>query len=107
MVAEEIARLTAAWREATTDEDGRVVREVLRDKAAEIDPFDTVQLANVIRTCRQSSSLSDAGRKLFAVSRAQRTSRNDADRLRKYLAKFGLDWSDVQRSVGGNSLGQL
>ena len=51
-----------------------------------------VQLAAVIRTCRGSASLSAAGRALFAVSRARRASQNDADRLRKYLARFGLDW---------------
>jgi hypothetical protein len=47
------------------------------------------------RVCRASRSLSDAGRTLFAASRAQRTSVNDADRLRKYLARFGLDWERV------------
>ncbi|TDB27521.1 hypothetical protein ATCM_07525 [Stenotrophomonas sp. ATCM1_4] len=42
-----------------------------------------------------------AGRELFAVSRTQRASTNDADRLRKYLAKFGLDWEQVrERTVG-------
>jgi transcriptional regulatory protein RtcR len=45
--------------------------------------------------CRTSSSLSAAGRTLFAASRAQKTSANDADRLRKYLARFGLDWQAV------------
>ena len=33
---------------------------------------------------------------LFAASRRQRTSTNDADRLRKYLARFGLDWERVR-----------
>ncbi|WP_227513894.1 hypothetical protein [Tritonibacter mobilis] len=46
----------------------------------------------MIRTCRQSASLSEAGRNLFAQSRNRRKSTNDADRLRKYLAKFGIDW---------------
>jgi transcriptional regulatory protein RtcR len=42
--------------------------------------------------CQASRSLSDAGRRLFAVSRAKKSAPNDADRLRKYLARFGLDW---------------
>jgi transcriptional regulatory protein RtcR len=42
--------------------------------------------------------LSEAGRELFAVSRASKTSVNDADRLRKYLAKFGVTWEAI-RSV--------
>ena len=40
-------------------------------------------------------SLSDAGRKMFTVSQSKRRSRNDADRLRKYLARFGLSWDAV------------
>jgi len=41
-------------------------------------------------------------RELFAVSRTQRASTNDADRLRKYLARFGLDWEQVRAvSRGG------
>jgi transcriptional regulatory protein RtcR len=51
-----------------------------------------VQLAEAIRVCRASRSLSEAGRSLFAASRTRRSSANDADRLRKYLARFGLDW---------------
>ncbi len=101
MVADEIATLSAAWRDTTSDDDKRVVLEALGEKAGEIDPFDEVQLAAVIRTCRQSSSLSEAGRKLFAVSRAQKTSRNDADRLRKYLGKFGLAWNDLHQPQEG------
>jgi transcriptional regulatory protein RtcR len=64
----------------------------------EIDLFDKAQLREVVRVCRQSSSLSEAGRKLFAVSRQQKTSPNDADRLRKYLARFGLTWAEVSRN---------
>ena len=64
----------------------------------EIDPFDRVQLAETIRVCRASRSLSDAGRTLFAAARARRTSANDADRLRKYLARFGLEWNALVAS---------
>jgi transcriptional regulatory protein RtcR len=34
---------------------------------------------------------------LFNVSRQQRSVINDADRLRKYLMKFGLEWDAVVR----------
>jgi transcriptional regulatory protein RtcR len=33
---------------------------------------------------------------LFDRSRARKQSVNDADRLRKYLARFGLDWQAVR-----------
>jgi len=62
------------------------------------DIFDRAQLATVIQVCRPSLSLSEAGRKLFAASRRKKASSNDADRLRKYLARFGLDW-DIIHSV--------
>jgi transcriptional regulatory protein RtcR len=54
-----------------------------------------VQLAEVIRISRESKSMSDAGRTLFASSRQRRKSANDADRLKKYLARFGLSWAEV------------
>jgi transcriptional regulatory protein RtcR len=34
----------------------------------------------------------EAGKKLFAVSRKQRNTTNDSDRLGKYLEKFGLSF---------------
>lgn len=43
---------------------------------------------------------SAAGRELFAESRKRRKSVNDEDRLRKYLARFDLDWCDSGRRVG-------
>lgn len=60
-----------------------------------LDPFDRVQLAHVVATAQASRSLSEAGRTLFAASRARRASANDADRLRKYLARFELSWQAI------------
>ena len=95
MVEEEIGSLRRTWRRATADADGQLLADVLGEKADEIDPFDRVQLAEVIRTCRHSASLSEAGRRLFAVSRSARSTTNDADRLRKYLQRFGLTWAEL------------
>jgi transcriptional regulatory protein RtcR len=93
-VEAEIARLRRAWSQ--TDESGDQLEAILSaDQLAALDPFDRVQLAYVVATCRQSRSLSDAGRALFVASRARRTSANDADRLRKYLARFDLSWGQV------------
>lgn len=100
-VDDEIARLEASWQGAsaptvTADR----LREVLgSEAAAQIDLFDRAQLEVVLAVCAASSSLSEAGRTLFANSRAKRASTNDADRLRKYLARFGLDF---QRARGGD-----
>ena len=39
--------------------------------------------------------LADAGRALFGASRSRRRTINDSDRLRKYLARFGLEWAGL------------
>jgi len=76
---------------------GAALEEFLSDEQiADIDPFDRPQLAYVIQVCRESKSISDAGRQLYAVSRTKRKSTNDGDRLRKYLAKFDLTFDGVQ-----------
>ena len=103
IVREEWKRLCEGWgvmgavSEGTQeDADSELVREALGDGIEDIDLFDVPQLACVIRECRRSRSLSEAGRRLFAVSRRHKSSGNDADRLRKYLARFGLDWNVVR-----------
>lgn len=62
----------------------------------QLDYFDQMQLQTVFRVCQQCRTLSDAGKRLFNISREQRTTVNDADRLRKYLQKFGLSWKLVK-----------
>lgn len=92
MVEEEVRILNRTWHHAASDPDMQLLTAHLGEAVQSIDQFDRVQLAAVIRVCQQSDSLSAAGRKLFAASRAAKTSKNDADRLRKYLDKFDLDW---------------
>ena len=76
-----------------------VPEEVLsREMLEGLDLFDRVQLREVVRICRETRSLSEAGRRLFAASRARKAAPNDADRLRKYLARFGLEWGSVRRA---------
>lgn len=65
------------------------------DRWARLDSFDQAQLAHVVAVCRRSRTLSEAGRKLFARSREGKARPNDADRLRKYLARFGLEFGEV------------
>lgn len=98
MVEDEISTLTRQWAGLGRDADADLIAGTLgAEELIGLDLFDRVQLAEVIRVCRSSSSLSAAGRRLFAASRAARASRNDADRLRKYLDRFGLTWA----SIGG------
>lgn len=63
-----------------------------------MDEFDRIQLVGVLKICQTSKSMAEAGRRLFAASRQQRSSSNDSDRVKKYLARFGLSWDKVQAS---------
>jgi transcriptional regulatory protein RtcR len=107
-VREEIDRLKDSW--APTSEAhpptpapapaGDLVSLLLGAEASALDRFDRVQLEDVLRVCRSTSSLSAAGRILFASSREKKASSNDADRLRKYLARFGLSWQQIASPTG-------
>jgi transcriptional regulatory protein RtcR len=94
VLAGELERLRIAWagpKEAAGGE--TILASLLSPSALEkLDLFDRSQLAYVVGICRESATLSEAGRKLFGVTRAKRKVQNDSDRLRKYLARFGLDW---------------
>lgn len=92
VVEDEINRLRYNWQESRPS----VLTQLLGAEAENIDLFDRLQLEHVIAICRQAKSLSAAGRQLFDVSRQGKASVNDADRLRKYLARFGLTWEAVQ-----------
>jgi transcriptional regulatory protein RtcR len=93
-VSAEISRLKRQWRgHAGTALAAAGADDLLaRLELPPLDRFDQVQLAEVVRVCRASRSVSDAARALFAESLKARTSRNDADRLRKYLARFKLSF---------------
>ncbi len=86
---------TSLWRRGGAAPADGIAEALGAEAAAALDPFDRVQLAEVLRVCQASRSLSDAGRALFAASRARKSSVNDADRLRKYLARFGLSWKAI------------
>ena len=98
MVEQEIRVLNSQWRNVAQNPDRRLLIDYLEGSIDKIDPFDIPQLANVIRVCTQSPSLSAAGRTLYSASRAEKKSKNDADRLRKYLERFGLTWGELASS---------
>lgn len=92
IVEDEIARLRRKWTRTELFEANDILHEILdANKITQLDLFDRVQLAEVLRVCRRSRTISEAGRILFAVSRQERKTTNDSDRLKKYLARFGLD----------------
>jgi transcriptional regulatory protein RtcR len=101
-VDDEIERLRAHWRserqaaKEVHESDGILDRLLDDAHLSALDRFDRIQLEEVVRVCRTARSLSEAGRVLFAASRTARATTNDADRLRKYLARFGLTLQAIQ-----------
>jgi transcriptional regulatory protein RtcR len=99
LVAAEIMRLRWQWEgDGPQSGDAPIaLHAVLGDQADALDYFDQLQLQAVITVCRKHSAISDAGRELFNITRTQRSTINDADRLRKYLMKFDLTWDAVNK----------
>jgi len=95
-VREEIKRLQDSWQVSTQQRPASPLPTIIGEENwARLDLFDQLQLEQVMQVCRASTTISEAGRKLFDKSRLKKTVANDADRLRKYLAKFGLDWQQL------------
>ena len=95
---EEIQRLRENWHRpgAVAQTESADLDTILStDVLAGLDPFDRVQLSYVAAVCQRSKTLSDAGREIFAISRSKRSVTNDADRLKKYLAKFDLKFESL------------
>lgn len=93
-VEQEIGRLHRSWERPEGGPE-TLASVLSSDQVGELDPFDRVQLNYVVEVCRESRTLSAAGRVLFAASRKKKENPNDSDRLRKYLAKFGLSFQAV------------
>jgi transcriptional regulatory protein RtcR len=104
LVQAEMARLRWQWApmadeaESGDSAPAQDAQALLGDDAwRALDLFDRIQLEGVLAVCRRARTLSDAGRTLYQASREQRSVVNDADRLRKYLMRFGLSWEQVAR----------
>lgn len=98
-VDKEIQRLQQDWNSGNTDEndnDEEVLQNTLDQEQYEnIDLFEKKQLAHVIRICKESKSMADAGRRLFDKSRLQKSASNDSQRLKTYLKKYSLVFKEL------------
>ena len=94
VVKNEIGRLRK--NQKNSSQDALLSRLLGDDHQEKFDEFDLCQLARVVEVCRNSKSRAEAGKKLFAVSRKQRNTTNDSDRLGKYLEKFGLTFQQCK-----------
>ncbi|MCZ7450254.1 RNA repair transcriptional activator RtcR [Agrobacterium rhizogenes] len=101
VVDDEVLRLKASWGGASQHavSDSKLIDLLGVGAVARLDLFDIAQLSAVLEICRLHNTASAAGRVLFASSRLNKRSSNDADRVTKYLARFGLKFADVRRST--------
>ncbi len=90
----------SAGRRSLSEASDHVAKLLGPERAAILDRFDRTQLEDVLSVCARSRSLAEAGRELFASSRGARTTTNDSDRLRKYLARFDLDAAAIRERLG-------
>jgi transcriptional regulatory protein RtcR len=98
VVNDELARLQDSVAGVSGPAANSLVTQILgSERTARLDRFDRVQLQDVLSVCQTARSLSAAGRELFAASRAEKSSSNDADRLRKYLGRFDLDFAELKQ----------
>lgn len=98
IVEGEIARLQQAWngfQNHLNVQQDALAGLLSHEQINELDLFDRLQLSEVIKVCRSSRSLAEAGRVLFNASREKKTSSNDSHRVKQYLQKFGLNFSQL------------
>jgi len=97
MVDQEINRLRSSWaRLSTSNDHGLLTEYVGQAQLGKMNLCDQLQLVAILQICLESRTLSEAGRKLFNISRTQRKDNrngkgNDSDRLSKYLKRYGID----------------
>ncbi len=98
----ECDHLRSTWAVAPADQD--VSHRALCAKVApqlegSLDEFDRAQLETVLQVLAETDSMAEAGRRLFAVSRAEKDNPNDSDRVRKFLARWNLDYKTLKRQL--------
>jgi transcriptional regulatory protein RtcR len=98
VVEGEIDRLNRLWSMGTKNSPDRGLFGLIsKAEINNIDEFDRLQLEQILQICFDSKSLSEAGRRLFAISRQRKRVANDADRLKKFLERFNISAKNIWR----------
>jgi transcriptional regulatory protein RtcR len=93
----ESEQLLAAWGQSGSQVFSRNPRidAILAER--QLDRFERVQLVDVLQVVAETDSMAEAGRVLYAESRAAKANPNDSDRVRKFLARFDMDYAQTKR----------
>ncbi|TQV74955.1 sigma 54-dependent transcriptional regulator [Aliikangiella marina] len=100
LVDDEIERLEIAWNGIGDGRNSpqRLAEKLLGEQAREFDLYEYYQLLGLYEVCSKSSSMAEAGRKLFNVSRTNKKSNNDSHRLKQLLNKFNLSFTALNEA---------
>lgn len=97
VVEREILELQKSWRGPSLIQEKKLAEKLLTENQLEgIDDFEMIQLESVLAVCRKCRTKAEASRHLFPKSLAIKKSKNDSDRLSKYLLKYEIEWSQIQ-----------
>lgn len=102
VVDNEIANLKKKWTDISSKHFPFLEKVIGAEKVGEIDTFYHTQLEEVIKVCYESSNRSEAGKKLYNISRKSKKSINDVDRLSKFLKTFDLSWEIIENKLKKN-----
>lgn len=98
VVEEEVTRLRKKW--SSTDDgqnDSAYIDSIIgQGYSQKLDVYEQIQLAGLIKVCRASKSMAEAGRTLFNVSRNEKKSTNDSHRVKQLLAKYQLTFEQLK-----------
>jgi len=95
----ECEQLHASWGPDSNQVSNRDTRFDAVIAGRVMDRFDRAQLDEVLQVIADTGSMAEAGRVLYAVSRAAKANPNDSDRVRKFLARFDLDYTQVKQAI--------
>ena len=101
-VAIEIDRLKSDWKESIKSDQNfltnfeKVERLIGVDRAKKMDLYEKIIFSGVANVCSKSTSMADAGRKLFSYSRTQKSSSNDSHRVKQVLDKYGVIFDSLR-----------
>ena len=78
---------------------GTVLSMTLSDTAVRVMLLGAGELDAVIRVCRQCPSVAEAGRRLYDVSRLQKSSNNDSHRLGAHVDTTARAFAELLQSL--------
>jgi transcriptional regulatory protein RtcR len=106
VVDEEIQRLKRKWQtshfsgnhnHSASNNPRTIIEPLLGTRYCDtMDYYDQLKLASLIQACKNASSMAEAGRKLFNISRDSKKSVNDSHRVKQLLSKYQLSFSDIK-----------